>query len=357
MRNEVVARKLITWYEENKRSLPWRDTKDPYKIWLSEVILQQTRVAQGLQYYHRFVEQYPTVQSLASAKEQDVLRLWQGLGYYTRARNLHKGAKKVVDEYNGVFPSTFIELQKIPGIGSYTAAAIASISFREKVAVVDGNVFRVLARIFGIDEDILSGQGKATFFKLANELISPEEPDTFNQAIMEFGALQCVPKNPVCEICIFKKQCIAYNSDLQALLPVKAKKAKVRKRYFYYFVISKEKKLLMRQRGGKDIWQGLHDFFVIEREKPVSLEKLLKGKTGLNHVKKIPSENISLVYKHVLSHQMLLATFIEVPWNEKFQSHELFNADEYRFYTVRKISDLPKPVLISRYLKDKGYLK
>jgi len=354
MRNGVVAHKLITWYQENKRSLPWRTTKDPYKIWLSEVILQQTRVAQGLHYYHRFVEQYPTIQALAAAKEQDVLRLWQGLGYYTRARNLHKGARKVVDEYKGVFPSSFIELQKIPGIGSYTAAAIASISFGEKIAVVDGNVFRVLARIFGIDEDILSNQGKATFFKLANELISQEEPDTFNQAIMEFGALQCVPKNPACEVCVFKKQCVAFNNDLQAILPVKAKKQKTRKRYFYYFVFSKEKKILMRQRGEKDIWQGLHDFFSVEHEKPFTLEKLIKENPALRHIRKSALKNVSTVYKHVLSHQTLFATFFELPWDEKIQTHGLV---KYKFFSFKQIAALPKPVLISRFLKDRGYLK
>jgi len=357
MNKSHFAKKIIGWYEENKRPLPWRETTDPYKIWLSEVILQQTRVAQGLQYYHRFIEQYPTISSLASAREQDVLRMWQGLGYYTRARNLHKGAKKVVEEYKGVFPSSFIELQKIPGIGSYTAAAIASISFREQIAVVDGNVFRVLARIFGIDEDILSNKGKATFFNLANELISHKEPDTFNQAIMEFGALQCVPKNPACEVCVFKKQCVAYHNDLQALLPVKAKKQKNRKRYLYYFVLAKGKNLMMRQRVGKDIWHGLHDFYLIESTKPQPVEKLVKGNSMFKHIKKILPENISSVYKHVLSHQTLFATFIRLPWDENFASISLDHSKEYKFYSLKKISDLPKPVLITRFLEEKGYLK
>lgn len=357
MNKSLFAKKIIAWYEENKRPLPWRETKDPYKIWLSEVILQQTRVAQGLQYYHRFVERYPTVEALASASEQDVLRLWQGLGYYTRARNLHKGAKKVREEYNGKFPSSFFELQKIPGIGSYTAAAIASISFQEKVAVVDGNVFRVLARIFGIDEDILSNKGKAIFFRLANELISHEEPDTFNQAIMEFGALQCVPKSPPCDVCVFKKQCVAYNHDLQSVLPVKSKKQKTRRRYFYYFVVGKGKKILMRQRGEKDIWQGLHDFYLMESDKPHKIEKLLQQNLALKHIKKILPDNVSSVYKHVLSHQTLFATFVELPWDENFPVSQLSGVSEYKFFSLKKISELPKPVLITRFLKDRGYLK
>jgi A/G-specific adenine glycosylase len=359
MKKSLFAKKIIAWYEENKRPLPWRETKDPYKIWLSEVILQQTRVAQGLQYYHRFVDRFPTVDSLASAGEQDVLRLWQGLGYYTRARNLHKGAKKVIHEFHGEFPSSFSELQKIPGIGSYTAAAIASISFGERVAVVDGNVFRVLARVFGVDDDILSGKGKTVFFKLANELIPLEQPDTFNQAIMEFGALHCVPKNPACEVCVFKKQCVAYDRDLQSVLPVKSKKQKSRKRFFYYFVFIKGKKILMRERGEKDIWHGLHDFYLTELEKPHKKTENLLEKSGLpESLKKIITPgHLSTVYKHVLSHQTLYVTFIELPWDTKIGAAASLTAKGYKFYPRQKISELPKPVLITRFLKDKGYLK
>ena len=358
MNKSLFAKKIIAWYEENKRSLPWRETKDPYKIWLSEVILQQTRVAQGLQYYHRFVEQYQTVKSLALAKEQDVLRLWQGLGYYTRARNLYKGARKVVDEYKGIFPNTFSELQKIPGIGSYTAAAIASFSFREKVAVVDGNVFRVLARTFGIDQDILSNQGKAIFSKLANELISHESPDLFNQAMMEFGALQCIPKNPPCEICIFKKQCFAYAHNLQSSLPVKNKKPKVRNRYFHYVVITRGKRLMMRQRGEKDIWQGLHDFYLIETAKPSDIGKLVKKHGALKKIKNSVWGASSNVYKHILSHQTLYASFIILELDAKSSPDQaLPDPAVYKFYPLSKIAALPKPVLISRFLEDYGYLK
>ena len=344
------SKKIISWYTENKRSLPWRNTKDPYKIWLSEIILQQTRVAQGLPYYLKFVEHYPTVFSLAKAKEQEVLRLWQGLGYYTRARNLHRCAQEVVEKFQGKFPDNFRDLQKLRGIGSYTAAAIASISFREPVAVVDGNVFRVLSRIFGIDKNISDPKTKDYFFKLGNELISKEQPDEFNQAIMEFGAMHCLPKNPVCETCIFKKQCIAYAQDIQGELPVKSKKQKIRKRYFYYFIIRKGKKILMRRRGEKDIWQGLFDFYLIESTKAHSIEKLMAGTKMFNDA---DIKEVSKIYKHILSHQQLLARFISV--NVAVLPLEILK-NGCKYYTISEIKKLPKPVLILNYLTDEGIL-
>ena len=344
------SRKLISWYTENKRSLPWRNTKDPYKIWLSEIILQQTRVAQGLPYYLKFVEHYPTVFSLAKAREQEVLRLWQGLGYYTRARNLHRCAKEVVDKFQGKFPDNFKDLQRLRGIGSYTAAAIASISFHEPVAVVDGNVFRVLSRIFGIDKDISDSKTKDFFFELGNELISKEQPDEFNQAIMEFGATHCLPKNPLCETCIFKKQCIACVQDLQGVLPVKSKKQKIRKRYFYYFIIRKGKKILMRRRNEKDIWQGLFDFYLIESKKAHSIEKLLSGHKSFENPE---IKEASKIYKHILSHQRLLARFISVNVTDLPLDA---GKNGFKYYTISEIKKLPKPVLILNYLTDEGIL-
>ena len=341
------SEKLLLWYTENKRNLPWRNTKDPYKIWLSEIILQQTRVAQGLPYYVQFVERFPTVFSLAKAKEQDVLRLWQGLGYYSRARNLHHCAKEVVEKFQGKFPDNFLELQKLRGIGSYTAAAIASISFREPVAVVDGNVFRVLSRVFGIDKDISDPKTKDFFFALGNELISKEHPDEFNQAIMEFGATHCLPKNPLCAECIFKKQCVANAQDLQGVLPVKSKKQKVRKRYFYYFVLRKGKKIGMRKRNEKDIWQGLFDFYLIESTKPKSIDKLLSENKAF---KKNDLGEESKTYKHILSHQHLMARFISV--NPTTVSSEVLKG--YKYYSLNEIKKLPKPVLILQYLQDQG---
>lgn len=340
------SHKLLSWYTANKRSLPWRETKDPYKIWLSEIILQQTRVAQGLPYYLKFVEHFPTIFSLAKAKEQEVLRLWQGLGYYSRARNLHHCAKEVVEKFQGKFPNNFQDLQKLRGIGSYTAAAIASISFREPVAVVDGNVFRVLSRVFGIDKDISDSKTKDFFFQLGNELISKEHPDEFNQAIMEFGATHCLPKNPRCGECIFKKQCVANAQDLQTVLPLKIKKQKIRKRYFYYFVIHNNKKILMRKRGEKDIWQGLFDFYLIESAQPVSMDKLLSE----NKVFKKNDVAVSKPYKHILSHQHLLARFITGNLSMTFST----KLNDYQYYSLNEIKKLPKPVLITQYLKDHG---
>jgi len=340
---------ILSWYSENKRSLPWRETKDPYKIWLSEIILQQTRVAQGLPYYLRFVEHFPTVFSLAKAKEQEVLRLWQGLGYYSRARNLHNCANEVVEKFQGRFPNNFQDLQKLRGIGSYTAAAIASISFNEPVAVVDGNVFRVLSRVFGIDKDISNPKTKDFFFQLGNQLISKEHPDEFNQAMMEFGATHCLPKNPLCGDCVFKKQCIAKANDLQNVLPVKSKKQRVRRRYFYYFVIQRGKKILMRKRGEKDIWHGLFDFYLVESTKPKSVDKLMSENKAF---KKIELNGVSKVYKHVLSHQHLMARFISV--NSSRPATKEFSG--FRFYSSSEIKKLPKPVLILQYLIDAKFL-
>jgi len=344
------SQKLLLWYNENKRSLPWRDTKDPYKIWLSEIILQQTRVIQGLPYYLKFVQRFPTVFSLAKANEQEVLRLWQGLGYYSRARNLHHCAKEVVEKFEGNFPDNFLDLQKLRGIGSYTAAAIASISFREPVAVVDGNVFRVLSRVFGIDKDTSDPKTKDFFFELGNELISKDHPDEFNQAIMEFGATHCLPKNPLCGECIFKKQCIAHEHDLQTILPIKIKKQKIRKRYFYYFVIRKGKKILMRRRGEKDIWNGLYDFYLMESSKSKSVAELVAESKSLN---KIKVSEVSKIYKHVLSHQHLFAQFISM--NQITLSSE--DVKGFDYYSIAAMKKLPKPVLILNYLKDEGILE
>nr|WP_321539525.1 A/G-specific adenine glycosylase [Flavobacterium piscinae] len=222
----TFSNRLIQWYLENKRDLPWRNTTNPYPIWLSEIILQQTRVAQGLPYYERFIETFPTVFDLANASEEQVLKLWQGLGYYSRGRNLHKTAQIIAFELNGTFPTTYTELLKLKGIGSYTAATIASFSQKEVVPVVDGNVFRILARYFDVETDISSATAKKEFTALANELIDSKQPDVFNQALMEFGALQCVPKNPNCSICVFKDSCAALQKKKVDLLPIKLKKRK-----------------------------------------------------------------------------------------------------------------------------------
>lgn len=256
---------LISWYLQHKRDLPWRNTTDPYPIWLSEIMLQQTRVAQGMPYFLSFITSFPTVFDLADAEEQQVLKLWQGLGYYSRARNLHQTAKYIAKELNGVFPSTYQGLLQLKGIGDYTAAAIASFSYNEVVPVVDGNVFRVLSRYFNIDTDIANSSAKKEFASLAFELMSKDNPAKFNQAIMEFGALQCVPKNPNCSVCVFNTSCLALQQNKVADLPVKSKKVKVTKRFFNYFVLQDDlENTLLQKRTAKGIWYNLFEFPLLE---------------------------------------------------------------------------------------------
>jgi A/G-specific adenine glycosylase len=340
--------KLIEWYHLNHRDLPWRRTNDPYKIWLSEIILQQTRVNQGLPYYLKFLEHFPDVRALAGASEQQILRLWQGLGYYTRARNVHKCAKYVVSKHEGRFPSSYAELLALPGVGQYTAAAIASFCFREKVAVVDGNVFRVLSRLAGDASPINTPLGRALFTEKANFLISAEHPDVHNQAIMEFGATWCTPKSPKCGECIFKKECTAFEYGMQDQLPVKLKVKKARKRYFNYFVLQKGKSLLMKKRDAKDIWNGLFDFYLVETRSNAKPKDVIKNDKFLRE--RFCTENLttSSVYKHVLSHQVIYSRFILM--NDA--SGPIAEEEGLKYYSLKKINDLPKPVLISRFLKD-----
>jgi A/G-specific adenine glycosylase len=357
MNEGYFSKKIIGWYQENHRDLPWRNTQDAYKIWLSEIILQQTRVAQGLPYYEKFILQFPDVNSLAKAKERDVLRLWQGLGYYTRARNLHKCAREVVRKFNGRFPQTFGELKQLPGIGDYTAAAIASFAFNERVAVVDGNVFRVLSRVFGVDKNIASSEGKIFFTSLANQLISEDEPAMHNQAVMEFGALHCLPQNPHCEDCVFKKNCVAFQQDLQHVLPVKIKKQKITKRFFYYFLVRSGNKILMTERTGKGIWKGLYDFPLHEEKSMMSAEKILKKFFPReNHIETSSGNTISEEYKHVLSHQIIRARFIQIDWPSLKTLPLTLSHLDARWHSLKQVGKLPKPVLIARYLADRSIL-
>lgn len=349
MTKKFFSDRIIEWYKENHRSLPWRETKDPYRIWLSEVILQQTRVVQGLPYYNAFVKAFPAVKELANAPLQQVLRLWQGLGYYSRARNLHRCAQTIHQKFNNSFPPTYEGLVHLPGIGPYTAAAIASLAFKEPVAVVDGNVFRVLARVFGMDEDIASNQGKIHFAKKANELIDQDRPDLFNQAMMEFGALHCTPQNPKCDVCIFSKQCAANQKGIQKLLPVKLKKTKVRNRYFYYFILKSKDKIFMHQRDQKDIWHGLYDFYLIEKSKNTNIARVIEADPIAKGVL-IKSESKKIT--HILSHQKLHIKFIEAEVSKdvvvRLKKLGLNPCDK------KQINKLPKPIIIQRYLSPKG---
>jgi A/G-specific adenine glycosylase len=310
---------LIKWYLQNKRNLPWRNSANPYPIWLSEIMLQQTRVAQGTPYFFSFTTAFPTVFDLAAASEEQVLKLWQGLGYYSRARNLHKTAQYIATELNGIFPDNYNDLLKLKGIGEYTAAAIASFSYNECVAVVDGNVFRVLSRYFDIETDIAQACAKKEFAALAFELMPKDNPATFNQAIMEFGALQCVPKSPNCGICVFNESCAALQKKKVDQLPVKSKKIKVRNRYFNYMVANDENaNTLIQKRTSKGIWQNLYEFPLLETEKEENFdfvsEQIQSEYFKENSISSILETNDKSII-HKLSHQHLHIKFWKVNVN------------------------------------------
>jgi A/G-specific adenine glycosylase len=338
--------RLIIWYSIHKRELPWRETKNPYDIWLSEIILQQTQVKQGLPYYEAFIKKYPTVFDLAKASEESVLKLWQGLGYYSRARNLHATAKYVALELNGEFPDNYKALIKLKGIGDYTASAIASIAFNEVAAVVDGNVYRVLARYFGIDTPINSTLGIKEFKQLASSLIDEQHPATYNQAIMDFGAQQCKPKNPDCTICPINASCAALQKNLVDVLPVKLKKTKVTTKYFNFLVcIDKNKNILFEKRVGKGIWQNLYQFPLIETEKSLSVDEfhLLDLENGFLQLSAFDYALYNDVDKvHKLSHQHLYTKFwiIEVEQSLK-EGIPINDLDTY-----------PTPVLLSDFINE-----
>lgn len=337
---------LINWYSTNKRDLPWRHTTDPYQIWLSEIILQQTQVKQGLPYFMQFLTHFPTVYDLAKANEEQVLKLWQGLGYYSRARNLHYTAKLIVSEFNGVFPNTYKELLKLKGVGDYTASAIASICFNEVTAVVDGNVYRVLSRYYGISTPINSTEGIKQFKSLASQLIEPKNPALFNQAIMEYGARMCKPKSPNCKICPLQIDCVAYQTKSVSQLPVKLKKTKITKKYFSYLVfLTDTKATLFEKRTAKGIWQNLYQFPLIESSTKLTLteiqdSKLYKTKTGNQNT------NITLYNKkeiiHKLSHQHLHTHFYIVNCSD-------LNGNKISY---KNIKDYPTPTLIANFISE-----
>ena len=345
-----IAQQLIAWYHQNKRDLPWRNTQDPYKIWLSEIILQQTRVEQGTPYYLHFIETYPTVFDLANAPEAQVLRSWQGLGYYSRARNLHFAAKEVLAKHKGQFPNNYETLIQLKGVGEYTAAAIASFAFGEAKAVVDGNVFRVLARLFNIATPINTGAGKKEFTVLANQFIDPKNPALFNQAIMEFGAMQCKPSNPDCSVCPFNQYCQSFATNTVSEYPVKSKKTKTRNRYFDFIILSDEKNTILQKREGKDIWQGLYQFPLIEsatkNKNKLDLSKSeVANYLNTNSHKMVKS---SAIVKHVLSHQVIFAKF----WWINMES--ISTAKDANLIKVpwSHLSDYGMPQLIVKYLEN-----
>lgn len=348
------AREIIEWYQVNKRDLPWRHTTDPYIIWLSEIIMQQTRVEQGTPYFNRFAEKYPTVADFAAADEGEILKLWQGLGYYSRGRNMHHTARIVMEEYAGYFPSNYNALLTLKGIGEYTAAAISSFAAGEAKAVVDGNVFRLLARYFGIDTPINSGIGKKIFTELANELIDQSMPGIYNQAAMEFGSLVCKPKNPDCPACPLQPGCEAYRSGRINELPVKIKTVKIRERYFYYILIRNEKGILLSKRGPNDIWQNLYELPLFETNEPASVQNLVKNESFTKTFgNEVVIKTVTGPVKHILSHQRLFATFIEI---ENYS--EQFISDNGWFYVkTNDIDTLAQPKLIFQFFKNLSNLK
>jgi A/G-specific adenine glycosylase len=339
------SKSLTTWYLQHKRDLPWRKTPQPYPVWLSEIMLQQTRVAQGLPYFLRFIEAFPTVQDMAAAPEEQVLKLWQGLGYYSRARNLHATAKQVAYELGGNFPPNYAGLLKLKGVGDYTAAAIASISYGEAVPVVDGNVYRVLARCFGIDTDISHSSAKKQFTELAASLMPIDNASVFNQAMMEFGALQCVPKNPNCSICIFNKECVAFLTGRVNQLPVKLKKTKVTNRFFNYLIVKDGAgNTIVNRRGDKGIWHGLYQFPLLETDALTDEVATVALINNFEELGFIPTQ-IRLLHPdviiHKLSHQKLHIRF----WEVTTQLHLPEGI------SIEKVKAYPYPIVIYNFME------
>jgi A/G-specific adenine glycosylase len=338
---------LVQWYLNNKRDLPWRNTTDPYVIWLSEIILQQTRVEQGMPYFYRFLEKYPDVSSFAAANEDEILKLWQGLGYYSRGRNMLKTARLVQELHNGRFPDSYDELIKLKGIGEYTAAAIASFSANEAKAVVDGNVYRVLARYLGIYEPINSTVGKKTFQQVADDFLNKKMSGLHNQAMMEFGAMLCKPKNPGCGICPVRTGCVAFSANAVASLPVKLKTVKVRERFFNYFLVTSGDTVLMNKRGDKDIWANMFDLPMAETDTLLSVKELLK-QPGVSAVfgNDIEAIEVSPVHKHILTHQRLFVRLIKIE-DQPLKMHE-----NWVKINVQNLPELALPKIIFILLKN-----
>ena len=343
------VQKLLQWNTiSNDRPMPWKGEKDPYKIWLSEIILQQTRVEQGWAYYNRFVSTFPDIKKLAKAPEEKVFKLWEGLGYYTRCKNLIATAKFIAKEKKGIFPDSYDEILSLKGIGPYTAAAIASFAFNLPHAVVDGNVFRVLSRFFGIDIATDNNAGKKLFTQLAAELLDTKQPGIYNQAIMDFGAVICKPQNPLCTNCPLKNRCTAFLQDKVGLLPVKAGKLTKKLRWFYYFIVEFNGKIYVRKRGSKEIWENLYEFLLFEAERLMTIEEIketvffrniaVKNKADILHVSKM--------YKQQLTHQTIHGCFIEL----KVKNEPQFK--DYKPVTYKEFIKLPFPKFITGFLAE-----
>lgn len=337
--------KLLRWHmEDNRRELAWKGEKNPYFIWLSEIIMQQTRSEQGTPYYLKFKEKYPTIVDLANAPLDDILKTWQGLGYYSRARNLHKAAIQIVNEFGGNFPKEYNELIKIAGIGDYTASAIGSFAFDQPLAVLDGNVIRLLSRFFGVETAYDTLAGKKEFKTLADRALIKSKSADYNQAIMDFGATVCTPKKPKCEECPLAKECFANTKEIVHLLPFKSKKIIIKNRYFHYFLVEKDHQILLKKRVEKDIWQGLWELPMIEQSKK-NISACLK-ELGLSQ-KSITKQKYES--SQVLSHQKIHAFFIEI------KEKSIPNIDG-EWVPLKKIQNYAVPKIIFQYLKEKDYI-
>lgn len=345
----MFAKKLITWYQENGRKLPWRETNNPYYIWLSEIILQQTRIEQGRSYYEHFVEEYPTVIDLAEASEEKVLKSWQGLGYYSRARNLHAAAQYVANELGGHFPDTYEGILSLKGVGKYTAAAIASFAYRLPYPVIDGNVYRLTSRLYGIHTPIGTEQAYKEFDQLLLHLIDRERPDLFNQAIMDFGSIYCKPIGSDCENCIFRQECVAFREGKVEMLPIKPQKIKIKERYFYYIDVCWGDYRLMQQREAGDIWQGLYELPLYEAPTPIDtlalkreISQVLYAWFGANP----ESLEVGPTMKHQLTHRTINAQFLHA----KYSTKPTNIPRKMRIFGSEEVKSLPISRLIDRYL-------
>ncbi|MBX2920617.1 MAG: A/G-specific adenine glycosylase [Chitinophagaceae bacterium] len=346
------TQKLLEWNKKlNKRAMPWKGEKDPYKIWLSEIILQQTRVEQGWNYYLRFIEHFPTITQLAKAPETKVFKLWEGLGYYSRCRNLIATAHTIFNEYNGQFPNDYNKILALKGIGPYTASAISSFAFNLPYAVVDGNVQRVIARFLGIDVPVDSAKGKSVFNQLAFDLLDKKQPGSYNQAIMDFGATICKPQAPLCTVCPVAARCVALKEKRVESLPVKEKKIQKKTRWFYYLLLHFGKKIYVRQRVEKDIWQQLHEFYLLESDKRLTIEEIKKDARvkAFFRGKQAVIESVSKEYSQQLTHQTLHGRFIEVQLLKEPQP-----GSEFKAVTYHDLEHLAFPKFIITYLREKN---
>jgi A/G-specific adenine glycosylase len=346
---KFFSKTLLRWNQyENTRQMPWKGESNPFRVWISEIILQQTRVQQGLDYYNRFIKAFPDIKSLATADEKEVYKLWEGLGYYSRCKNLMISAKQIYYERNGEFPRNYEEIIALKGIGSYTAAAIASFAFNLPYAVLDGNVFRLLSRFFGIEIPVNTTEGKKYYGKLAQSLLDKKNPGIYNQALMDFGAVVCKPAAPLCLECPFQKKCIAFQQKKVSVLPVNTKKLTLKNRFFNYLLVHYKSTFYVHKRTDKDIWENLYEFILLETDEMLN-EKAVKEK-----IRQILNRGnytinfISAEKSQRLTHQIITGRFIHIEVNEPVFYKDYFPADK------SQLELLPFPKLVTSYLKDKN---